>query len=174
MMKTLDALFEALDKLPKEERVKFVPFLKEFSKLFSLHNEGIQRINTFTAQFTTVVGVVFGVLAAFNSMGQNFWADIFYLVGILCCGICLVLCVICLCKPIVDNHNQQVGTAYGVFDEFIQAINVSVSEEDKPKMEKKRMPFQNMRTASYILFGISIVCVLAKIGILFYSSYFAD
>lgn len=174
MMKTLDTLFDEIEKLPKEERSKFLPFLKEFSNLFKLHIEGIQRVNTFTAQFTTVVGVVFGVLAAFNSMGQNLWADVFYLTGIVCCGACLVLCVICLCKPIHDNHNQQVNTACSVFDEFIKALNVNVAEENKPKIEKKYMPFPKMRIASYILFGISIVCVLVKIGILFYSSYFAD
>ena len=168
----LDAISAALDKMSQEERVKFLPVLKDLNHLLSLNNEGIQRTNAFTAQFTTVVGVVFGVLAAFNSMGQNFWADIFYIAGILCCGTCLVLCVICLCKPIFDNYNQQVNAGYGFFDDFVKTYDIEIAEKDQPKIEKKHLPFREMRIVAYVLFGISILCVLVKIGILFYSTYF--
>ena len=168
----LHAISEALDKMSQEERVKFLPVLKDLNHLLDLNNEGIQRTNAFTAQFTTVVGVVFGVLAAFNSMGQNFWADIFYMAGILCCGTCLVLCVICLCKPIFDNYNQQVNAGYGFFEDFVKTYNLEITEKDQPDIEKKHLPFREMRIAAYILFGISILCVLVKICILFYSAYY--
>lgn len=168
-MSPLDKISEALKKMPKEEQLKALPALKELSKLFSLHNVGIQRENAFTVQFTTVVGVVFGVLAAFNSMGQNLWADIFYMAGIFCCGTCLVLCVICLCKPIYDNYNQQESTAYSAYEEFVKAFELEIAEEDQPKREQKHLPFKKMRIAAYILFGVSILCVLVKICILFCS-----
>ena len=167
----LDVILEALKKMPQEEKVKSLPALEELTKMFRLNNEGIQRKNAFTTQFTTVVGVVFGVLAAFNSMGQNFWADIFYIAGILCCGICLVLCVICLCKPIYDNYNLQESAAFSAYEELVKAFELEIAEEDQPKREKKHLPFKKMRIAAYILFGISILCVLVKICILFYSMH---
>ena len=167
----LDVILEALKKMPQEEKVKSLPALEELTKMFRLNNEGIQRKNAFTTQFTTVVGVVFGVLAAFNSMGQNFWADIFYIAGILCCGICLVLCVICLCKPIYDNYNLQESAAFSAYEELVKAFELEIAEEDQPKREKKHLPFKKIRIAAYILFGISILCVLVKICILFYSMH---
>ena len=173
-MEPLDTVLEALKKMPQEEKVKSLPALEELTKMFRLNNEGIQRKNAFTAQFTTVVGVVFGVLAAFNSMGQNFWADIFYIAGILCCGICLVLCVICLCKPIYDNYNQMESAAYSAYEEFVKAYELEIAEEDQPKREKKHLPFKRIRIAAYILFSISIVCFLVRIGVLFYTAYYCQ
>lgn len=168
----LDAVFEALANVPPAEKAKFQPAIEELNKMFRINNEGIQRKNAFTAQFTTVVGVVFGVLAAFNSMGQNYWADIFYIAGILCCGACLVLCVICLCKPIYDNYNQLESAAFSAYDELIKAFELEIPEEEQPKRETKHLPFKEMRIAAYVLFGISILCVLVKICILFYSVYY--
>jgi hypothetical protein len=167
----LDVISEALDKMPKEEQVKFLPALKELNRMLRLNNEGIQRENAFTAHFTTVVGVVFGVLAAFNAMGQNLWADIFYMAGIFCRGTCLVLCVICLCKPIYDNYNLQESAAFSAYEELVKAFELEIAEEDQPKREKKHLPFKKIRIAAYILFGISILCVLVKICILFYSMH---
>jgi hypothetical protein len=168
----LDAISAALDNMSQEEQIKFLPVLKELNNAHRIKNEGIQRKNAFTAQFTTVVGVVFGVLAAFNSIGQNLWADIFYLAGILCCGTCLVLCVVCLCKPIYDNYNQLENAAYRAYEEVVKAFELEIAEEDQPKREKKHLPFREMRNAAYVLFGISIVCVLVKICILFYTAYY--
>ena len=173
IMDPLDAIWEALDNVPKEEKVKFLPVIEKLDNAFHLNNEGIQRKNAFTAQFTTVVGVVFGVLAAFNSIGENLWADIFYIAGILCCGTCLVLCVICLCKPIYDNYNQVESAAFSAYEELVKAFELEIAEEDQPKrLKKKHLPFRGMRIAAYILFGISIFCVIVKIGILFHSTYY--
>ena len=69
----LDVISEALDKMPKEEQVKFLPALKELNRMLRLNNEGIQRENAFTAHFTNVVGVVFGVLAAFTRAQDQEW-----------------------------------------------------------------------------------------------------
>ncbi len=171
-MEPLDTLLKAIDKMPQEEKVKSLPALKEISRMFHLNNDGIRRTKAFTTQFTTVVGVVFGVLAAFNTMGQDFWADIFYMAGILCCGTCLVLCVICLCKPIYDNYNQQESAAYSAYEELVKAYELEIAEEAQPKRMKKHLPFREMRITAYILFGISIFCIIVKICILFYTAYY--
>lgn len=171
-MNSLDSILKAVDKMSDVEKAKFIPTLIELYKYLCLHNEGIQRKNTFTAQFTTVVGVVFGVLAAFNSIGQNIWADVFYMAGIFCCGVCLVLCVICLCKPIYDNSNHKEDAANRVYEEMIKALDLEIVEEEQTKREKKRLPFKKLRIAAYVLFAVSISCVLVKMCILFYSTYF--
>lgn len=172
-MNLVDRLSETLKKMPEEERQKFKPVIKRLLSTGEAFKEGIERKNNFTAQFTTVVGVLFGVLATFNTIGQNIWADIAYLTGIICCGICLVLCVICLYKPIYDNNRHKESAIFYTFEALFHAYGKDKEfEEEFSDEPEKYFPFDKLRLAAYILFGISILCVLVKICILFYSAYY--
>lgn len=169
-MNPVDRLKKALENMPEEERQKYKPVIKRLISAGETFNEGIKRKNEFSVHFTTVVGVLFGVLATFNTLGQNLWADIAYLVGILCCGACLVLCVICLYKPIYDNNRQKENAIYYTYEALFHACDLDKEFEEEFKDEPdKYFPFEKFRLAAYILFGVSVICILVKICILFYS-----
>ena len=172
-MNLVDRLKTALENMPEEERKRYKPVIKRLISAGETFNEGIKRKNEFSVHFTIVVGVLFGVLATFNTLGVNMWADIAYLIGIICCGACLALCVICLYKPIYDNDRQKENAIYYTYEALFHAHDLDKEFEEEFKDEQdKYFPFDKIRLAAYILFGISIVCILAKIVILFYATYF--
>ncbi len=77
-MNALDNFLKVIDKMPKEQQQKAVPLLKLVSVIIDNNNEMVKRRYEINSQFTAVVGVVFGVLAAFNNIGNNKCADIIY------------------------------------------------------------------------------------------------
>ena len=89
--------------MTEEEKEKFRPAVEELKKVPDIIEEGIKRKYTFNSQFAMIVGVLFGVLAAFNDLGNNKIANILYIIGISCCALCFILCIICLYQPIRDN-----------------------------------------------------------------------
>ncbi len=166
-MKT-NKVIETFEKAPKEEQQKLLPILKKLPSLIEAHNEGVKRKYEFSVQFTTVVGVLFGVLAAFNTMDECILADIFYLIGIISCGVCLCLCLLCLYKPVHDNEQKQVDIIDDITEELKRAAEVEEQEQETEK--EKPYPIESLRRWAYITFGVSIVCVLLKLITLFFVS----
>ena len=164
-MKT-NRLIEGFKELPEEGKKIFLPILEKLPPIFTVHNEGVKRKYEFSVQFTTIVGVVFGVLASFNSMGHNLWADIFYVIGMISCGVSLCLCLICLYKPIYDNEQRKTHMINEVRSELDSITGISTQKEQ----QDKSLLFEKVRMWAYITFGISIVCILIKIIILFIES----
>lgn len=138
------------------------------------NNEIIKRKYEFNTQFTAVVGVVFGVLAAFNNIGENKLADIAYIVGLVCCGLCLLLCVIGLYQPV---HNEQVKRDNNIIKACGDLINVSTVENEQTEGELKETEqieeikpsktFKWLHICSHVLFVVAIICMVIKIIILY-------
>ena len=131
------------------------------------NNEIIKRKYEFNTQFTAVVGVVFGVLAAFNNIGENKLADIAYIVGLVCCGLCLLLCVIGLYQPV---HNEQVKRDNNIIKACGDLINVFTVENEQTEGELKETEqieeikpsktFKWLHICSHVLFVVAIICMV--------------
>lgn len=179
-MNAIDNFLNVFDKLPKEQQQKAIPLLKRISTIIENNNEIIKRKYEFNANFTAVVGVVFGVLAVFNNMGENQFADIVYIIGLTCCGLCLLFCVIGLYQPV---YNESVRKNNNILKAFEDLTKVFASDQDQVKREiedtemeqiEERKPtkaFKWLYIFSYILFGISVVCMMAKVIILYTITY---
>lgn len=124
-----------------------------------------------------VVGVLFGVLAAFNSIGENKLADLLYIIGITSCALSFVFCIICLYQPILSNQRMRENKALkaGVKlmegflpdDERTKELKIALEETQKESFNW----FKLCRIYSYILFAASLVAVLLNIYIRYFSIY---
>ncbi len=177
-MSAVDNFLKVFDKLPKEQQQKAIPLLKRVGAIIDNNNEIVKRKYEFNAQFTTVVGVVFGVLAAFNNIGQNKSADIVYMIGLVCCGLCLILCVIGLYQPIHNESIKKDNNTIKALNELIVVFTPDKAETDKSESEavqldeiKPSNAFKWIRICSHILFAISIICMITKIIIEYILAY---
>ena len=157
--------------MTEEEKEKFKPAVEELKTAPELMSEAIKRKYEFDAHFATIVGVLFGVLAAFNSIGECQCADIFYIIGITSCAICFVLCVICLYQPISANKHLREVKALKASTKLLQSF---IPDDDSTKelkqalaeAEKKSFDwFKLYRVCSYVLFAVSLLSVLINIYI---------
>ena len=157
--------------MTEDEKERFRPAIEELKSAPELMSEAIRRKYEFDAHFATVVGVLFGVLAAFNSMGYCKYADQFYIIGITCCAISFVLCVICLYQPISANKNLREIKALKASTKLLQSFipdddSTKELEQALAEIQKKSFNwFKLCRICSYVLFAISILSVLLNIYI---------
>ena len=177
-MSAVDNFLKVFGKLTKEQQQKAIPLLKRVSAIIDNNNEIVKRKYEFNAQFTTVVGVVFGVLAAFNNIGQNKCADIVYMIGLACCGLCLILCVIGLYQPIHNESVKKDNNIIKALNELIAVFTPEKAETEEGDSEtltieeiKPNKAFKWMRIGSHVLFAISIICMIAKIIIEYSIAY---
>lgn len=177
-MNALDNFLKVIDKMPKEQQQKAVPLLKLVSVIIDNNNEMVKRRYEFNSQFTAVVGVVFGVLAAFNNIGNNKCADIIYIIGLVCCGLCLVCCVIGLYQPVHNAEVKKDNNILKAFNELIVVFTLGqknkVDDETKTEQIEEIKPsrvFKWLHIFSYILFGIAVACMVTKVIILYAIAY---
>lgn len=157
--------------MTEEEKEKFRPAVEELKSAPELMSEAVKRKYDFDAHFATIVGVLFGVLAAFNSMGDCNYADLLYIIGITCCAISFVLCVICLYQPISANKHLREIKALKAGTKLLQSFipdDDSTKELEQALAETQKKSFnwfKVCRICSYILFTISLLSVLINIYI---------
>lgn len=165
-------LIESIRNLPNNEQKLLLPILEQLLKLAETQNEKNKRKKEFLNQFTAIVGIVFGVLATFSSIGDYLFADILYLTGILLCGISLILCLICQTQPIhnsniaLENQLQDLCDEVNKFAKDAEEKNTTNIQTAKPKNIYKKLRF-----TAYILFGMATICLLVRIILLFFLVY---
>lgn len=164
--------------MTEEEKAKFRPAVEELKSAPELMTEAVKRRYDFNAQFATVVGVLFGVLAAFNNIGQNKLADLLYIIGIVCCAVSFVLCVICLYQPISANKRLREIKSLKATTKLCQSFlpdDATTKELEQTLEEAQQKPFnwfKLWRIFSYVLFAISLICVLLNIFIRYSSTIY--
>lgn len=172
-MTTEQKIIDSLDKLPEEKKTILFPSLKKFIKLANTNKELFESEQNFFIQFTGIVGVVFGVLAAFSNVGENKVADIVYFVGTSFCLVCLVLCIICLFQPTHKLQNKLVQNSIDFVNDFSKAASkISGEQFDMLEVKGKYSPnFKLLRISAYVCFCISLACLFARHIILLISAY---
>lgn len=163
-MTTEQKIIDSLDKLPEEQKKIFLPTLKKYIECVNTENKLFESTQNFFIQFTGIVGVVFGVLAAFSNVGENKVADIIYFVGISFCLVCLVLCIICLFQPTHKLQKKLELNSIDFVKEFGKAISKITGEQfDMQEDKVKHSPiFEILRKIAYVCFGISLICLYGR------------
>ena len=172
-MNIAEKVLESYNKLSEEEQRSFLPTLKKFAKYAETDKKIYESKQNFFIQFTGIVGVVFGVLAAFSNVGENKVADIVYFVGTSFCLVCLVLCIICLFQPTHKLQNKLVQNSIDFVNDFSKAASkISGEQFDMLEVKGKYSPnFKLLRISAYVCFGISLACLFARHIILLISAY---
>lgn len=174
-MNIAEKVLESYNKLSEEEQRSFLPTLKKFAKYAETDKKIYESKQNFFIQFTGIVGVVFGVLAAFGNIGENYVADCFYLVGVISSLISLVSCIIVLFQPIKILEKQKEQNLIDSLNELGKAIAIQTGQqfecqEEKVKISPKKKIIPKV---AYGSFAISLICLVIRHFILFFNTYYS-
>lgn len=172
-MNSAEKVLESYNKLSEEEQRSFLPTLKKFAKYAETDKKIYESKQNFFIQFTGIVGVVFGILAAFGNMGENYVADWFYLVGIGLSLLCLVFCIIGIFQPTYILQKTQEQNFNDLVNEFEKAAAKQKGQKSDFQEEKVKISpiFKIFKIIAYICFALSLTCLVGRLIVLFLSAY---
>ena len=172
-MNITEKVLESYNKLSEEEQRSFLPALKKFAKYAETNKKIYESKQNFFIQFTGIVGVVFGILAAFGNMGENYVADWFYLVGIGLSLLCLVFCIIGIFQPTYILQKTQEQNLNDLVNEFEKAAAKQKGQKSDFQEEKVKISpiFKIFKIIAYICFALSLTCLVGRLIVLFLSAY---
>ena len=172
-MNITEKVLESYNKLSEEEQRSFLPALKKFAKYAETDKKIYESKQNFFIQFTGIVGVVFGILAAFGNMGENYVADWFYLVGIGLSLLCLVFCIIGIFQPTYILQKTQEQNLNDLVNEFEKAAAKQKGQKSDFQEEKVKISpiFKIFKIIAYICFALSLTCLVGRLIVLFLSAY---
>ena len=168
-MNITEKVLESYNKLSEEEQRSFLPALKKFAKYAETDKKIYESKQNFFIQFTGIVGVVFGILAAFGNMGENYVADWFYLVGIGLSLLCLVFCIIGIFQPTYILQKTQEQNLNDLVNEFEKAAAKQKGQKSDFQEEKVKISpiIELIPRFAYYSFIISLICFFIQHIILF-------
>ena len=173
-MNITEKVLESYNKLSEEEQKSFLPALKKFAKYAETDKKIYESKQNFFIQFTGIVGVVFGILAAFGNMGENYVADWFYLVGIGLRLLCLVFCIIGIFQPTYILQKTQEQNLNDLVNEFGNAASKQTGQKFDFQEEKVKISpiIKLIPRFAYYSFIISLICFFIQHIILFKNTYY--
>ena len=168
-MNITEKILGSFNKFSEEEQRNYLPTLKELAKCADTKKKINESQQNFFIQFTSIVGVVFGILAAFGNMGENYVADCFYLIGIISSLISLVSCIIVLFQPIKILEKQKEQNLIDGLNELGKAIAIHTGQQFECQEEKVKISpkIKIIPKVAYGSFAISLICLVIRHFILY-------
>ena len=173
-MNITEKILGSFNKFSEEEQRNYLPTLKELAKCADTKKKINESQQNFFIQFTSIVGVVFGILAAFGNMGENYVADWFYLIGLGFSILCLIFCIIGIYLPTYILKKTQEQNFNDLVNEFGKAASKQTGQKFDFQEEKVKISpiIKLIPRFAYYSFIISLICFFIQHIILFKNTYY--